>query len=245
MSGQNEELANPISIEDLAPKMKMLGKVSEIKLAGAYVDIGVGVPGRLHISRLGEEPVRNVSDVLSEGDEVVVWVQRVNPKKRIIDLTRLQPLAVDWNDIQAGQVYSGKVIRIENFGAFVDLGAERPGLVHVSELSSDYVGNTEDVVTVGQEVQVKVLKVDRRKRQIDLSMKAVEMEEIAEQAAGGVEEEMLPTAMALALKRAMEGGEDEETAPQERQSGRDKSQRQRRELDDIISRTLQQHQRDK
>lgn len=247
MNGLSEEFANPQSIEELAPKMKLHGTVREVKLAGAYVDIGVGVQGRIHISRLTEEPIRNVKDMLSEGDDITVWVHRVNKRDRVVDLTRVEPLALDWGEIRAGQVYTGKVIRIESFGAFVDLGAERPGLVHVSELSSDYVGNTEDVVSVGDEVQVKVLKVDRRRRQIDLSMKALEMEEITEEISGEDTIEELPTAMALALKRAIEGDEEneEEVEESEQPSKRDKSQRQNRELDDIISRTLQQHQRDK
>ena len=65
----------------------------------------------------------------------------------------------------------GKVVRLENFGAFIDIGAARPGLVHVSELSSDYVTNPADIVSVGDEVEVRVVELDRKKRQIRLSMK--------------------------------------------------------------------------
>jgi small subunit ribosomal protein S1 len=237
---QNQEFASPTSIEDLKPKMKLRGTVTQVELAGAVVDVGVGQNGLVHISRLSKDPIRNASDAASPGQELTVWVQYVEPNAGRIDLTCVEPLALDWQDIRAGQTYTGTVVRIEQFGAFVDIEAEKPGLVHVSELSNEYVGNTSDVVSVGQEVTVRVLKVDRRKRQIDLSIKALEAEEIEqifEEEAG--DEEELPTAMAIALKRAMDDTDaDDAPKPAAKKSA---SNRQRDELENIIARTLQQH----
>ena len=91
-------------------------------------------------------------------------------------------------------------MRIENFGVFVDVGAERPGMVHVSELASGFVQSPSDVVSIGDEVETRVLKINKRKRQIDLTMRPVEptVEDVFDE-----EEEEVPTAMEIALRRAM------------------------------------------
>src|SRR5204862_8297379 len=126
------------------------------------------------ISQLSTERVKNVSDVVKEGDEVTVWVRNVDVDQRRIDLTMIQPPDKNFAEVQAGQVITGTVVRVEKFGAFVDVGAERPGMVHVSEMSNGYVGSPGEVVKVGQEVQVRVIKVNSKKKQIDLSMKTAE-----------------------------------------------------------------------
>ena len=234
VSGQTGETP-PTTIEALEPNMKLRGRVVKIELFGAFVDIGVERPGLLHISQLSRQRVKNVSDVLSEGDEVTVWVRQVDVESGRIDLTMIESAAVSWNDISPGKVYTGTVTRIEKFGVFVDIGAERPGLVHVSELASGYVNSPSDVVQIGDSVEVRVLGVDRRKRQIDLSMKALDVQANIAEDEG--EAEPLPTAMAIALKRAMEGAE-EQKAQRRRAKTRGGSQ----ELDDLISRTLRQHQ---
>lgn len=224
----------PIRLEDLKPKMQLQGTVTKIELYGALVDIGIGQEGWLHISRLREEPVNRVSDVLSEGQQVTVWVHRVDPKTRRVDLTMIKPLPVSWGEIKRDQVYTGTVTRVEKFGVFVDIGAERPGLVHVSEMARGYVGDPADLVKVGDQVQVKVKDVDRRKKRIDLSMKDVEREE---EAVAEAEEEAFPTAMEIALRAAMASAQK----PQRAGSGRDKkASSQREELEDILRRTLQQ-----
>ncbi len=235
MSSQNGDYVTPASIEELEPKMKLRGRVTKIELFGAFIDVGVGRDGLLHISQLSQKRVNNVRDVVSEGAEVTVWVRQVDKKTGRIDLTMVEPVAVAWDELKTNQVYTGTVARIEKFGVFVDIGAERAGLVHVSELASGYVSSPADVVKVGDRVEVKVIGVNRKKRQIDLSMKAVEAPDEAEE----VEEEELPTAMAVALKRAMAGVRPEETARQRAKSRKSKANR---ELDDIIARTLQQHQ---
>ena len=165
----------------LEPKTKLSGKTT---LAGALVDIGQSLPGVLHISQISETPVNKVEDVLKEGQEVTVWVKRV--RKDRIELTMVEPLAFEWKELKPDMVVKGKVTRLETYGAFVDFGAERPGLIHVSELAHGYVKTASDVVKAGDEVEAKVLEVDRRKRQIRLSIKALQ-ELVVEEAPEPVE----------------------------------------------------------
>ncbi len=260
--------AAPTSIADLSPKMQLKGTVKRLELYGAFIDLGIDATGLIHISKLGGDQVNRVSDVLNEGDEVTVWVEKVDPERQQVMLTMVPPLAVDWTELKTDQVYEGKVTRLETFGAFVSIGAEREGLVHISELSHNYVKSPGEVVNVGDEVQVKVLGFNRRKRRIDLSMKAlVEKPEIApmqpsqpRQNSGGgkrrqsrerfepevyeiVEDETeeVPTAMEIAMRRAL--GNDAISAVKTEQRGGRKGKKavredQRRVQDDLLKRTL-------
>lgn len=163
----------------LEPKTKLTGKILKTTLAGALVDLGQPVPGVLHISQLQENPVGKVEEILKEGQNVDVWVKRV--RKDRIELTMIQPLLYDWKDLQAEMVVKGKVVRIESYGVFVEIGAERPGMIHISELARGYVKNASDVVKEGDEVEAMILTVDRKKRQIRLSMKAIQPEIVEEE----------------------------------------------------------------
>lgn len=158
----------------LEPKAKLSGKVLKTTLAGALVDVGQSIPGVIHISQLSTEPVNKVEDVVKEGQTVEVWIRRV--KKDRIELTMVQPLALEWKEIEPDMIVKGKVVRLEAYGAFVDIGAERPGMVHVSELAHGYVKTPGEIVKEGDEVEAKVLDVNRKKKQIKLSMKALEPE---------------------------------------------------------------------
>jgi ribosomal protein S1 len=239
MSTESGEVTPPaLSVSDLKPKQELHGTVKKIIVSGAFVDIGVGQDGLLHISQLSTESVKNVTDVLKEGDEVTVWVRKIDPEQGRIDLTMVRPLGMSWNEIRTGQVLSGKVVRVEKFGAFVEVGAERPGMVHVSELTSGYVNAPQDVVKVGDDVQVKVIKVNPKRKQIDLSMKALE-EPV--QMAQDEDDETVPTAMELALRRAMQGTElaQEIDVPARKKTRRDKAgDKHRKQQEEILSRTL-------
>jgi ribosomal protein S1 len=162
------------STQTLEPKTKLSGKILKTTLAGALVDVGQNIPGVIHISQLSTESINKVDDVVKEGQVVDVWVRRV--KKDRIELTMIQPLALEWKEIEPDMVVKGKVVRLETYGAFVDIGAERPGMVHVSELAHGYVKTPSEVVKEGDEVEAKVLEVNRKKKQIKLSMKALEPE---------------------------------------------------------------------
>jgi small subunit ribosomal protein S1 len=160
-----------ITAATLEPKTKLSGKVLKTTLAGALVDVGQSIPGVIHISQLSTEPVNKVEDIVQEGQTVDVWVRRV--KKDRIELTMIQPLALEWKEIEPEMIVKGKVVRLEPYGAFVDIGAERPGMVHVSELTHGYVKTPSEIVKEGDEVEAKVLDVNRKKKQIKLSMKAL------------------------------------------------------------------------
>lgn len=158
----------------LEPKSKLTGKVVKTTLAGALVDIGQDLPGVIHISQLQKEHVNKVEDVVKVGQTVDVWVRRI--KKDRIELTMIEPLGMEWSEIKPDKIVKGKVVRLEPYGAFVDFGAERPGLVHVSEMSRGYIKNPAEVVKEGDEVEAVVLDVNRKKKQIRLSMKSLQPE---------------------------------------------------------------------
>src|SRR5215211_1082896 len=159
------EAQAPQRLEDLQPKMKLTGTVKKIELFGAFVDVGVGRDGLVHISAMSKKPVNKVEDVVKEGDTVTVWVRRVDTQAGRIELSMVEPSGLDWSDIRNGQIYTGKVVKIEKFGAFIDVGAERPGLIHISELANYRVENVTEIVKMGDTVEVKVIGVDSRKRQ--------------------------------------------------------------------------------
>lgn len=253
-----ETLSN---LSNLKPKMKVTGAVKSLGLYGAFIDIGVGTNALIHISQLGKDQVNRVSDVLKEGDEVEVWIDKVYPDRNQVMVTMIEPLAVEWRDLKTGQSYTGTVKRLETYGAFIDIGAEREGLVHISELSHDYVKHPSEVVSVGEEVNVQVLGFSKRKRRIDLSMKNL-IEKPASQppafaaasspaptptAQDDYEEEAfeeMPTAMEIALRRAMGEGTLEATLPRRKKAGRKNRKSRRRSedrQDDAIRRTLRMH----
>lgn len=221
---------HPTNIRQLRPKMKLQGKVTRVELFGAFVDIGVGRDGLVHISQLQRDRVNRVAEVVNEGDEVTVWVQRVDPRRGRIGLTMIEPPEHTLEDLEPGVVLAGKVTRLEHYGAFVDIGVERDGLLHVSEIAPGYVKDPAEYVSVGDKVKVRVVSVNLRKGQIELSMKDLptdEPEEIEE-------EEAPPTAVELALKEAM-------TRP-ERKAEQKSRHKRRKALDDeraeILARTL-------
>ncbi|WP_420627865.1 S1 RNA-binding domain-containing protein [Candidatus Leptofilum sp.] len=236
----------PTSINDLKPKMQLKGTVNRLELYGAFIDLGIGTNALIHISQMGTEHINRVADVLNVGDEVSVWVDKVDPKRKQVMVTMIPPLDVEWSELDKGQVYSGSVKRLENFGAFIDIGAEREGLVHISELSHNYVKHPSEVLTVGAEVQVQVLGFSKRKRRIDLSIKNLlekpegATNEATPQEVYQVEDEIeedMPTAMELALRQAM--GE-EMPVRIKKHGGKKKRKRgkRREQQEDILSRTL-------
>lgn len=164
------ETTNAAPVSALQPKARLTGKVIKTTIAGAIVDIGQKVPGVIHISQLQKDPVNRVEDIVKTGQEVTVWVRRVHDDR--VELTMVEPLTLEWRELKPEMVVKGKVSRLETYGAFVEIGAERPGLVHVSEISHNYVKNPSDVLKEGEEVEAKILDVDRRKKQIRLSIKA-------------------------------------------------------------------------
>lgn len=224
--------------QELERKQHYKGKVVKITLAGAVVDIGVSKPAVVHISKLSKEPVKRVDDVVNIGDEVDVWVSRVKDDSSHIEVTMIEPLPLEWREVKKGMSVKGTVTRLEKYGAFIDIGAERPGLAHISELTHDYVRNAEEAVKVGDEVEAQVLEFNRRKKQIKLSLKAMQAPPKPESKEIEVhEEEQEPalTAMEIAYRKATgkyeEGFTDEDNAEMD-------SEKSESEREDILARTL-------
>lgn len=169
MTTPAETVTTPAS--ELKPKTKLTGKIVKTTLAGVLVDLGMEIPGIIHISQLSATPVKRVEDVVQVGQSADVWVRKVKADR--IELTMIEPVGIDWRELKPELILKGKVVRLETYGAFVEIGAERPGLVHISEMAHGYVKTPGDVVKEGDEIDVMVLDIDRKKKQIRLSMKAV------------------------------------------------------------------------
>lgn len=244
-----------VSIHNLQIGQRLTGKVKNIAEFGAFVDIGIAQDGLVHISELAKQKVEKVTDVVTQGQEVEVWVKKVDTKRGRISLTMIKPIALKLKDVAEDAEVEGTVTRLEPYGAFVDIGTDRDGLVHISQITYDYIKHPEDTLTVGQRVNVKVLKVNRKKRQVDLSIKALlppppppeevkKVEEIrsqprrqeVEEPADVFEDEPIPTAMAVAYA-ALHGEMPYEKSGKDSGPGKGKGKR-RREMDDIVARTL-------
>jgi small subunit ribosomal protein S1 len=233
---QEENALSPKKIvKTLSKGMKLTGKVTNVTDFGAFVDIGVGRDGLVHISEMRRQGGDQGSGTTDVGDEVTVWIKDLDRKRNRISLTMREPAQRTLKDLKPGMAVEGKVTRLAPYGAFVDIGLRRDGMVHVTEMAQGYVRDPADILTVGDVVQVKVLEIDRKKRRIALSMKDLSVESETEEK----EEEALPTTMELAFRQAMAQQENERQLAE-------KSQDTRRpvsgnEQDDILTRTLRMH----
>lgn len=156
------------------------GTVQRITNFGAFVDVG-GVDGLVHISELAHKHVEQVSDVLTEGQEIKVEVLSVDPENNRISLSYKNTLPGPWSNVEerikTGDVVQGTVKRIVSFGAFVEIEDGVEGLVHISQIANRHIGTPDEVLEVGQEVSAKVLSVDEEEKRISLSMKEIELDE--------------------------------------------------------------------
>ena len=164
----------------LGEGQRIKGVVRRLTDFGAFVDIG-GVDGLLHVSEIAWGRVDHPGDVLSEGQEIEVYVLGVDREegKVSLGLKQLQqnPWEVAEGKYPAGTVVEGKVLRIAPFGAFVEVEPGVEGLVHISQLADEHVEKTEDVVSVGDELQVKVLSVDPQAQRMSLSLRQAKEKE--------------------------------------------------------------------
>lgn len=150
------------------------GIVRRLTDFGAFVDIG-GIDGLLHVSELSWGRIDHPKDVLSEGQEIEVKVLAVDRAAEKVSLGLKQLLPNPWDTAEerypVGSVVQGKVLRIASFGAFVEVEPGIEGLVHISQLANHHVEKTEDVVSVGDIIPVKVLSVDQAAHRMSLSLK--------------------------------------------------------------------------
>jgi len=150
------------------------GTVRKIMDFGAFVDIG-GVDGLLHISDLSHDRVKKVEDVVKEGDSLNVKILKLDWGKNRISLGLKQTAPDPWEEakesLQEGEIVSGRVTKLMEFGAFVEVATGVEGLVHISELSWKRVPKVESVVKPDQVVKVKILEVDPKRKRVSLSVK--------------------------------------------------------------------------
>ena len=161
-------------LAELAVGQTREGTVTRIQPFGAFVDLG-GVDGLIHISQLSWDNIRHPSEVVKEGQQVRVRIERMDPETGKIGLSYKDLSHHPWEGIEGkypqGNVVTGTVSKIMDFGAFVKLEAGVEGLVHISELSHKRVNRVSHVVEEGQRVEVKILTVDPDSQRISLSMK--------------------------------------------------------------------------
>ena len=189
-------------LNKLVKGMILPGTVSSIVDFGAFVDLG-GIDGLVHISELSWSHVNHPSEVVAVGDKVEVQVLDVDMSRERLSLGLKQTQDDPWKQLvkefQIGTIMDGKVTKIVPFGAFVEIGDNVEGLVHISEMARGHVEKPEDVVNVGDEIKIKIMDVDMDRRRISLSIRAANEElglpdavpddsEDAEEGAEGVEE---------------------------------------------------------
>lgn len=150
------------------------GVVKRLTDYGAFIDLG-GFEGLLHISEMDYGRVEKPSDVLTEGEEIDVFILAADPEKNRVSLSRKRVLKDPWElaveKYNQGDIVKGKVVRTAPFGAFVELEPGIDGLVHISQMANHRVEKPEDVVSIGQEIDVKVLSVEPADKRISLSIK--------------------------------------------------------------------------
>ena len=171
-----EELFSKIQVGD-----KVEGTVKNVTDFGAFIDLG-GADGLLHISEMSWGRVENPKKVFKSGDKVTVLIKDIQGEKIALSLKfpEANPWAQAAEKYAAGNVVTGRVARMTDFGAFVELEPGVDALLHVSQISREHVDKPSDVLSVGQVITAKVVDFNEADRKISLSMKALENQEAEE-----------------------------------------------------------------
>ena len=173
---REKEESKKALLAELQPGTMREGTVRKIHDFGAFVELGNGVDGLVHISQLAWDRVKHPSEVVEEGQKVRVRIEKIDETTGKISLSLKNPEEHPWANIEqrfpVGSTVTGPVSRIAQFGAFVRLAAGVEGLIHISELAHHKVYKVENVVKEGQEVECKVLDVDAEAQRMSLSLKA-------------------------------------------------------------------------
>ena len=170
---------------------KYTGTVKSLTSYGAFVDIG-GVDGMVHVSELSWRRIKNPAEVVKVGDVIDVFVIGLDPEKRKISLGYKTAEMNPWNQFTAkfnvGDVATVKVVKMMTFGAFAEIIPGVDGLIHISQIADRRIGKPEDVLTVGQEVEAKIIDIDAENKRISLSIRALLEPTVEEQAQALAEE---------------------------------------------------------
>ncbi len=164
---------------------KYNGVVKSLTSYGAFVDIG-GVDGMVHVSELSWNRIKNPAEVVKTGDEIEVTVKSFDPVKHKISLTcksdENNPWAIFNSKYAEGDVVTAKVVKLMTFGAFAEIMPGVDGLIHISQIADHRIGKPEDVLSEGQEVQVKITQIENEGKRISLSIRALQEAPAAEEA---------------------------------------------------------------
>ncbi|MEG0774527.1 30S ribosomal protein S1 [Clostridium sp.] len=164
-----ENLLNTLKVGEIRN-----GKISRLAKFGAFVDLG-GIDGLIHINDLSWRRTIKPEDVVSVGDEVQVYILSLDKENKRIGLSLKKTIDDPWNtinnNIKVGDIVSGNVVKITNFGAFVEIYEGIEGLVHLNEITEENITKVEDKIKIGDKVKVKILDINSENKRISLSIK--------------------------------------------------------------------------
>ncbi len=179
--GLRQKTRNPWEVlaEKYPAGSRIKGKVRNMTSYGAFVEIENDIDGMIHVSDMSwTRKINNPNEVLKVGDEVDAVILDIDPQQQRISLGLKQTEEDPWANIESlykiGDVVKGKVTKITAFGAFIELSHKIDGLVHISQISKDRVEKVKDKLSLGQEIEARVIKIDKDERRIGLSIKALE-----------------------------------------------------------------------
>ena len=165
-------------IETLSEGQIISGKVTRISEYGAFIDIG-GLAGLLHISEMAWVPVREITDIVTVGQEVTVYILGVDKENKRVSLSLKRLEEEPWETIndkyKVGDLVDAEITKLTDFGAFARLGGLIEGLIHISELSNENVRDISDIVNSGDKVKVRILSIEFERRRLGLSLKGASL----------------------------------------------------------------------
>jgi small subunit ribosomal protein S1 len=199
---------------------KVKGKIRNMTAYGAFVELEEGIDGMIHVSDLSwTRKINHPSEVFKKGDEVEAEVIDIDKTNQRISLGIKQLGDDPWKEIdqkyKIGDLVQGKVTKLASFGAFVQLQDDIDGLVHISQLSEDHVAKVKDVLKVGQDVEARVIKVDKVERRIGLSIKAANYSEEELRKESEAFDTLRPGEDMVGLEKAFAAAEQEDYRPGE------------------------------
>ena len=203
---------------------KISGAVRNLTAYGAFVGLEEGIDGMIHVSDLSwTRKINHPSEILKKNEDVEAVVLSIDKENQRVSLGIKQLDNDPWADIdtkfKVGDIVKGTVAKIASFGAFVSLDGDIDGLIHISQLSEEHVERVKDILKVGDEVEARVIKVDKIERRIGLSIKAVEYSEEQLQKESQSFETLRPSSDLVGLEQAFNlaaaatGPEEEEWSP--------------------------------
>ena len=224
-------------IQKLQVGEKRRGYVQSVLDFGAFVDIGSDKDALLPVSRLSQEHIADIHRELKEGDEVEVWISEVRMpkgKKWQINVSKLSPEIKTIDDLQRGSKITGKVTGFKKEGALIDVQVGEDALLPVSEIAYDYIEDASEVLEAGQELELLVLRVNARRRQVAVSLKRLQPPPDEEEYGDLTPDEGPPlSAMELAFLKAQQSQDG--TSKKRRKKARSRTNS---EQEDIFARTL-------